>query len=54
MSEQMSEQKVDTLIVVVCLISTLTCAGLARNADNAASLEDADRNVAWLECQQFR
>lgn len=36
----------DTLIVVVvCLISTLTCAGLARNADNAASLEDADHNV---------
>lgn len=50
MSEQMSEQKVDTLIVVVvCLISTLTCAGLARNADKAASLEDADHNVAWLE-----
>lgn len=54
MSEQMSEQKVDTLIVVVCLISKMTCAGLARNADNAARLEDADHNVAWLECQKFR
>lgn len=50
----MSERKVDSLIVVVCLISTLTCTGLGRNADNAASFEDPDNNVVWLEYQQLR